>query len=67
MLNFGKKIRALHDKKNYIPTLVLSEKKFRNETKNHNPRLQVKWSVPYINTSSWIVPICHNRGLVYGV
>jgi hypothetical protein len=25
---------------------VLSEKKILNETKNHNPPLQVKWSVP---------------------
>jgi hypothetical protein len=33
-------------KKKNIPTLVLSEKKFLNETKNHNPPLQVKWSVP---------------------
>ena len=46
MLNSGKKIRALRDKKNNILTLVLSEKKFLNETNNHNPRLQVKWSVP---------------------
>ena len=37
MFNSGKKIRALHDKKNNILTLVLSEKKFLNETKNHNP------------------------------
>ena len=44
MLNSGKKIRALRDKKNIL-TLVLSEKKILNETKNHNP-LQVKWSVP---------------------
>ena len=49
MLNSGKKIRALLDKKINIITLVLSEKKIRNETKNHNPPpLQVKWSVPYI-------------------
>ena len=34
-------------KKINIVTLVLSEKKFRNKTKNHNPPpLQVKWSVP---------------------
>jgi hypothetical protein len=49
MLNAGKKIRALRDKKINILTLVLSEKKFRNETKNHNPTpcpFQVKWSVP---------------------
>ena len=37
MLNSGKKL---------ILTLVLSEKIFLNETKNHNPPLQVKWSVP---------------------
>ena len=37
MLNSGKKIRALRDKKNNILTLVLSEKKFLNETNNHNP------------------------------
>jgi hypothetical protein len=49
MLNSGKNFRALRDKKNNILTLVLSEKKFMNETKNHNhnPPLQVKWSVPY--------------------
>ena len=45
MLNSGKKIRALRDKKNIL-TLVLSEKKILNETKNYNPPLQVKWSVP---------------------
>ena len=33
------------EKKNIL-TLVLSEKKILNETKNHNPPLQVKWSVP---------------------
>ena len=47
MLDSGKKIRTLHDKKINILTLVLSERKFLNETKNHNPPpLQVKWSVP---------------------
>ena len=35
MLNSGKKFRALRDKKNNILTLVLSEKKFLNETKKH--------------------------------
>ena len=48
MLNSGKKIRALRDKKINILILVLSEKKILNETKNHNPPLQVKWSVPYL-------------------
>jgi hypothetical protein len=48
MLNSGKKIRASPDKKINILTLVLSGKKIRNETKNHNPPpLQVKWSVPF--------------------
>jgi hypothetical protein len=36
MLISGTKFRAMRGKKN-IRTLVLSEKKFRNETKNHNP------------------------------
>ena len=42
MLNSTNKINVL--------TLVLSEKQFLNETKNHNPPppFQVKWSVPYI-------------------
>ena len=46
MLDPGKKIRALRDKKKNILTLVLSEKKILNETKNHNSPLplQVKWS-----------------------
>ena len=54
MLNCGKKIRASHDKKKNILTLVLSEKKPLNETKNHTPPpppLQVKWSVPNITWS----------------
>ena len=48
MLNSGKKFRALSDKKINILILVLTEKKILNETKNHNPPLQVKWSVPYL-------------------
>ena len=31
-----------------ILTRVVCEIFFLNETKNHNPPLQVKWSVPYI-------------------
>ena len=48
MLNYGKKKFALCEtKKINILNLVLSEKKFLNETKNHTPSpLQVKWSVP---------------------
>ena len=37
MLNSEKKISALRDKKIIILTLVLSEKKILNETKNHDP------------------------------
>ena len=37
MLNSEKKNCALCDKKINILTLVLSEKKILNETKNHNP------------------------------
>ena len=37
MLKSGKKFRVLRDKKINILTLVLSEKKFLNQTKNHNP------------------------------
>ena len=37
MWNSGKKICALRDNNKYILTLVLSEKKILNETKNHNP------------------------------
>jgi hypothetical protein len=46
MLNSGKKFRALRDKKINILTFVLSEKKILNETKNHNPLLQVKCFPP---------------------
>ena len=37
MLNSGKKFRTLRDKKINILTLVVSQKKILNETKNHNP------------------------------
>ena len=46
MWNSGKKSRTLPDKKINILTLVLSEKKFLNDKKNHNSPIQVKWSVP---------------------
>ena len=36
MLNSGKKFAFCATKKNIL-TLVLSEEKFLNETKNHNP------------------------------
>ena len=34
------------EKKKYSNSRVV-RKNFLNETKNHNPPLQVKWSVPY--------------------
>ena len=38
---------ALSATKKKVLTLVLSQKKILNETKNHNPpSFQVKWSVP---------------------
>ena len=51
MINSVKKKLALSTtKKINILTLMLSEKKILNETKNHNPPppppRQVKWSVP---------------------
>ena len=47
MLDSGKKIRALRDKKNKYSISRVVGKQFLNETKNHNPPpLQVKWSVP---------------------
>ena len=52
MLNFGeKKIALFATKKINILTLVLSEKKILSETKNHNPPLQAKWSVPKFDVS----------------
>ena len=41
MLNSGKKITRFARPKKNILTLVLSERKILNETKNHNPLLQV--------------------------
>jgi hypothetical protein len=37
MLNSGKKIRALRDKKNKYSNSCVVRKKILNETKNHNP------------------------------
>ena len=55
MLTSGKNIRALRDKNINILILVLSAKKFLNETKNHTPPLQVKWSVPYNKRTKYTV------------
>ena len=58
MLNFGKKIRGLRDKKNKYSNSCVVRKKILNETKNHNPPLQVKWSVPYKRPQNKCVVIC---------
>ena len=52
MLESGKKIRALRDKKNKYSNSCVVQKFFLNETKKHNPPpLQVKWSVPYYTST----------------
>ena len=43
MLNSGKKNCASRDKKNKYSNSRVVGKKILNETKNHNPPLQVKW------------------------
>ena len=50
MKKSGKKFALCATKKinTCIRTLVLSEKKILNETKNHSLPLQVKWSVPNV-------------------
>jgi hypothetical protein len=50
MLNSGKKIRALRDKKNkYSNSRVVRKKNSeRNKKPFPPPPLQVKWSVPYM-------------------
>jgi hypothetical protein len=52
MLDSGKKISALRDKKNKYSNSRVVGKKILNETKNHNPPLQVKWSVPNYNITT---------------
>ena len=57
MLNSGKKFRALRDNKINILTLVLSEKKILNETKNHNPPFKLNGrSLMYIQNI--FIPEC---------
>ena len=48
MLNSGKKIRALHDKKNKYSNSRVVRKKNSERKKNHSLPLQVKWPVPKI-------------------
>ena len=52
MLNSGKKIALCATKTINILTLVLSEKKILNETKNHNPscKLSGRSLTPAVNT-----------------
>ena len=46
MLNSGKKKLRFARKKKNLTLCVVGEKKILNETKNHNPPLQAKWSIP---------------------
>ena len=46
MLNSGKKIRALCDKKNKYSNSCVVRKKNSERNKKPYPPLQVKWSVP---------------------
>jgi hypothetical protein len=46
MLNTGKKIALCPTKKIKYSNSRVVRKKILNETKNHNPSLQVKWSIP---------------------
>ena len=53
MLNFGKKIRVLRDKKINILTRVV-RKKFLNETKNHNPTCKLNGRSLIINIIQYL-------------
>jgi hypothetical protein len=55
MLNSGKKISSLRDKKKNSNSCVV-RKKILNETKNHNPTppFQVEWSVPKYHASLYL-------------
>ena len=46
MLNSGKKIHTLRDKKNKYSNSRVVRKNNSEGGKNHNPLLQLKWSVP---------------------
>ena len=62
MFNSGKNVALCATKKINILTIVLSENKILNETKNHKPPLQVKWSVSKQNIWSyyhWVVVVFH--------
>ena len=48
MLISGKKIRAMRDKINKYSNSCVVRKNISERNKNHNPPLQVKWSVPYM-------------------
>ena len=45
MLNFGKKFRALRDKKNKYSNSCVVRKKYSERNKKPYPHLQVKWLV----------------------
>ena len=62
MLNFGKKIALCAAKKNIL-TLVLSEKKFLNETKKHNPPFKLNGRslrCPLISNFEITMPVISN-------
>ena len=59
MLNSGKKLRASRDKKINIITLVLSEKKFLNETKNHLSNERKKYFEPHFINRPNILKFCN--------
>ena len=69
MLNSGKKIPAMRDKKNQYSNSCVIRKKILIETKNHNPPpppLQVKWSVPKM-MENIIVKHLHNYVLEHHI
>ena len=67
MLNSGEKNCALRDKKINVLTLVLSEKKFLNETKSHTPPFKLNGHSQMVRTgikqnlvtkSHWVLLTC---------
>ena len=59
MLNSGKKIRTLYDKKKYSNSCCPKKNISKRKKKNIAPPLQVKWSVPNIQIHN------HCPGLVH--
>ena len=62
MLNSGKKIRALRDKKKNSNSRVVRKKNSERNKKPHPPSpLQVKWSVPYLSSKRGQVKILYKE------